>query len=65
MFKIVKALAVCATLAVLTGCGKTIDVIHNDNVVTNTVSFRSFQDESYVWETWSYGTNRADKAEIK
>lgn len=64
--KFVYSAALFAFMSVFAaGCGKTIDVIHTDNVVTNNVSFRSFSDETYVWETWTYGTNRADRAVFK
>lgn len=53
----------CMLLAAfLVGCNgcssdKTI-VIHNDNVVTNNVPMKAFNDEVYVWENWTIGTNK-------
>ena len=38
-----------------------IQVIHNDKTVTNTIQKASFQDESYVWESWLFSTNRVDR----
>lgn len=63
--KTLLAMFAAAAIASLAGCGKTINVIHNDNVVTSTVPLRAFQDETYVWESWQYGTNRADKIIIR
>ena len=60
MKKFVKAMAVAALTCAIAGCGGTITVVRPDNVVTNAVSMKAFQDESYVWETWQYGTNKAD-----
>ena len=44
------------------GCksGK-INVIHTDAVVTNSVPVKAFNDETYIWETWQFGTNRVDR----
>lgn len=50
----------CGSLAI--GCIRKIQVIDNNNVVTNTVSTTAFQDENYVWENWFFGTNKADNA---
>ena len=38
-----------------------IYVVHNDNVVTNTVPLKGFNDESYVWESWQFSTNKVEK----
>lgn len=51
---------VLATMAAMpfNGCKSTpIQVIDNTNVVTNTVPLKSFNDESYVWESWMFSTN--------
>ena len=46
----------------LTGCAyEKIQVIHNDKVVTNAVPMKAFNDETYVWESWWFGTNKVDK----
>ena len=46
------------TIATIVGCkSEKIYVIKNDNVVTNTVPLKSFNDENYVWENWTFGTN--------
>lgn len=52
-----------AVLAVgFVGCTSyKVQVIHNPNVVTNTVSHESFNNEDYIWESWTIGTNRVDK----
>lgn len=54
----------CAIAAMLfvvefAGCkSENIQVIHNDNVVTNNVPVKAFNDEIYIWENWIIGTNR-------
>ena len=63
--KTLLAIFAATAIASLAGCGKTINVIHSDNVVTNTVPLGAFQDETYVWESWQYGTNRANRVIIK
>lgn len=46
----------------IVGCkANKIHVVHNDNVVTNTVQFKAFNDENYIWEGWSFSTNRVDQ----
>lgn len=60
MKKFTKVMAVAALACAMAGCGRTITVVRPEGVVTNTVSMKAFQDESYVWETWQYGTNKAD-----
>ena len=52
-----------AVLAVgFVGCtSQKVQVIHNPNVVTNTVSRESFNNENYIWESWTIGTNKVDK----
>jgi hypothetical protein len=60
MKKFVKMMAAIALSCAIAGCGGTITVVRPEGVVTNTVSMKAFQDESYVWETWQYGTNNAD-----
>lgn len=46
----------------LPGCkSEKINVIHTDTVVTNSVPVKAFNDETYIWETWQFGTNRVDK----
>lgn len=40
------------------GCtSEKIQVIHNTQVITNNVPVQSFNDENYVWENWTFGTN--------
>lgn len=60
MLTFAKITVAAALAAVAVGCTTAIDVIRPDAVVTNTVSMKAFQDESYVWETWQYSTNRSD-----
>jgi ABC-type glycerol-3-phosphate transport system substrate-binding protein len=60
MKKFVKMMAAIALACAIAGCGGTITVVRPEGVVTNTASMKAFQDESYVWETWQYGTNKAD-----
>lgn len=55
-----KHIAIAFLLLGCFGCLSKIQVIHNDNVVTNSVPMKAFNDESYVWETWTIGTNRVD-----
>lgn len=61
-----KKLILCSILAIsvlagIVGCSTSkIQVIHNDNIVTNNVPMRAFNDESYIWENWTYSTNRID-----
>ena len=44
------------------GCkSENIQVIHNDKVVTNSVPVKAFNDEVYVWENWTFGTNKVEK----
>ena len=44
------------------GCtSQKVQVIHNPNVMTNIVSHASFNDENYIWESWTIGTNKVDK----
>lgn len=44
------------------GCtSQKVQVIHNPNVVTNTISNASFNTENYIWENWTIGTNKVDK----
>jgi len=44
------------------GCtSEKIQVIRNDKVVTNNVPMKAFNDESYIWENWTFGTNRVEK----
>lgn len=45
----------------ISGCkSQKINVIHNDTVVTNSVPLKAFNDENYVWESWTIGTNKVD-----
>lgn len=59
------AMMLCTLSLCIVGCNgckaDKINVIHTDNVVTNTVPTKAFNDESYVWENWSFGTNKVDK----
>lgn len=44
------------------GCkAEKINIIHTDNVVTNIVPAKAFNDENYVWEGWQFSTNKVDK----
>lgn len=44
------------------GCtSEKIQIIRNDKVVTNSVPVKAFNDESYIWENWTFGTNRVEK----
>ena len=56
---------IIANALTFTGCifdsTESIYVVHNDNVVTNTVPLKGFNDESYVWESWQFGTNKVEK----
>lgn len=48
-------------LPVVNGC-KThkIQIIENTDVVTNNVPMQAFNDDCYIWEKWTTGTNRVD-----
>ena len=55
------ALAVFSSSILVNGCiDEKIQVIHNGSVVTNSVPTRAFNDESYVWENWTIGTNKVN-----
>ena len=61
-----KKLAIFALIAAigfgLTGCmHEKTQGMHNGNIVTNTVPMKAFNDETYVWESWWFGTNKVDK----
>ena len=62
MLKKILILAIFA--AVTGGCGKTIQVIETDNTMTNTVPVKAFQDETYIWESWTYSTNRVNSSAL-
>lgn len=48
----------------ISGCtGDKIQIINNQNVVTNVVPTKAFNDETYVWENWQFSTNQVDKIE--
>lgn len=58
-----RALAMLVPAAVIAlfaaGCkSDKVHVINNSCVVTNNVSMRAFNDETYVWESWTIGTNK-------
>ena len=55
------AIATMACTLFASGCIRKIQVIDNNNVVTNSVSATAFQDESYVWESWFFSTNKVEK----
>ena len=66
MKKTVATLAFAALTFCLVGCSgckSKIQVIHNGNVVTNTVPVKAFNDESYVWEGWKVSTNKVNKVD--
>ena len=55
------ALVAVAFITGFSGCtSESIQVIHNDKVVTNNVPLKAFNDEMYVWENWTFSTNKAD-----
>lgn len=62
MKKSVMIALVGLTLAYVGGCVTKFHVIE-DGSNTNNVQrvSSSFNDESYIWETWSFSTNRVDK----
>ena len=46
------------SIATIFGCkSNNTYVIHNDNVVTNNVPMKAFNDENYIWESWTFSTN--------
>ena len=51
-------------LACTFGCTTSKNQDYNPQVATNTVPLAAFNDEEYVWENWSFGTNQVDSAEI-
>ena len=51
-------LIACISISTIIGCkSEKTYVIHNENVVTNNVPMQSFNDENYVWESWTFSTN--------
>lgn len=49
--------------AILSGCKQTdIQVIENNNVITNNVELKAFQHETYIWESWLFSTNTVNKS---
>lgn len=58
---ILYSILTASTMAGIIGCSTSkIQIIHNDNVVTNNVPMRAFNDENYIWENWTYSTNRVN-----
>lgn len=46
------------------GCkSQKIQIIHTNTVVTNGVPVQTFNDESYIWESWKFSTNSVDKVD--
>ena len=57
----VVSLAFVACIIGCNGCKSTsIQVIHNDKVGKNNVPVKAFNDETYVWENWTIGTNKVN-----
>ena len=63
MAKRMRILFAFAVLAVgFVGCAsQKVQVIHNPNIVTNTISREQFNNENYIWESWTISTNKVDK----
>lgn len=61
-FKIVAAAVLAAIVLSFSGCTTKIQVI-DDSSKTNAVHNVSsgFNEETYIWESWLFGTNRVDK----
>ena len=61
MNKAIACMLLAAFIVGCTGCtseSEKIYVIHYDNAVTNNVPMKAFNDEVYVWENWTIGTNK-------
>lgn len=55
------AITISILLSMAIGChSDKIQVIHNDHVVTNAATSGTFNDETYVWEKWSFSTNKVN-----
>lgn len=56
ILSMVLAAAVC-------GCRSDRIYVIDGNSPTNAVPAGAFQDETYIWEDWSFGTNQVRKLE--
>lgn len=61
--KVAVIVLVGLTLGGIGGCITKIQVIDDGSSSTNNIQRVSsgFNDETYIWENWSFSTNRVDK----
>lgn len=59
--KKITIIALMAAFCLSAGCKSDKIYIIDGNTSTNTVPVGAFQDETYIWEGWFFGTNRIDE----
>ena len=62
MSKVTKYIIVVLTTTILVGCSYTFQNTQSDARTAQQYqqSFSVFNDENYIWEDWSFGTNKVN-----
>lgn len=59
--KKIAIMALTAAFCLTAGCKSEKIYVLDGNTSTNAVPVGAFQDETYIWEGWFFGTNRVNE----